>query len=177
MAFDPTAPKPDTKDWTWVVGQRCDFCEFDGRLVTGPEVSSMIPGLVSRWVRVLERDSVAVRPAAEVWSPLEYGCHVRDVFEIFAGRATLILTDDEARFADWDQDATALEQKYWLQKPGQVADELAAQGRQVSGVFAAVPDGAWDRVGRRSNGSVFTVDTLGRYMVHDVVHHLADVRG
>ena len=33
----------------------------------------------------------------------------------------------------------------------------------------------WARVGRRSNGSVFTVDTLGRYFAHDLVHHLHDV--
>ena len=28
----------------------------------------------------------------------------------------------------------------------------------------------------RSNGTVFTVETLGRYHLHDVVHHLWDVR-
>jgi hypothetical protein len=44
-------------------------------------------------------------------------------------------------------------------------------------VFAAVPDGAWGRIGLRSNGSRFTVATLGQYFVHDVVHHLADVNG
>ena len=31
------------------------------------------------------------------------------------------------------------------------------------------------RPGRRSNGSVFTVETLGRYFLHDVLHHLHDV--
>ena len=35
---------------------------------------------------------------------------------------------------------------------------------------------AWDRRGTRSNGSVFTVESLGRYHLHDVVHHLWDVR-
>ena len=33
----------------------------------------------------------------------------------------------------------------------------------------------WQRTGRRSNGSAFTVETLGRYHLHDVVHHLWDV--
>jgi hypothetical protein len=31
-----------------------------------------------------------------------------------------------------------------------------------------VNDGQRQRPGRRSNGSVFTVDTLGRYVAHDV---------
>jgi hypothetical protein len=29
----------------------------------------------------------------------------------------------------------------------------------------------------RSNGSEFTVESLGRYHLHDVVHHLHDVTG
>ena len=35
----------------------------------------------------------------------------------------------------------------------------------------------WDRPGRRGNGSVFTVDSLARYHLHDVEHHLVDVSG
>jgi hypothetical protein len=42
--------------------------------------------------------------------------------------------------------------------------------------FDAVPDGAWGRPGRRSNGSTFTVESLGRYFLHDIEHHLHDVR-
>ncbi len=33
----------------------------------------------------------------------------------------------------------------------------------------------WDRPGRRSNGSEFTIDTLACYHLHDVEHHLHDV--
>jgi hypothetical protein len=177
MASDPEAPVPDVQDWTWVIDERCDFCEFDGRLIAAAEVPSTIPGLVSRWVAVLGRGDVAARPGPAVWSPLEYACHVRDVFGVFAERATLILTEDDARFTNWDQDATALAQRYWRQDPEQVAEQLTERGHHIAGVFAAVPEGAWDRSGQRSNGSIFTLDTLGRYMLHDVVHHLADVRG
>ena len=31
--------------------------------------------------------------------------------------------------------------------------------------------------GVRSDGVAFTVDTFGRYFIHDPVHHLDDVRG
>jgi hypothetical protein len=33
----------------------------------------------------------------------------------------------------------------------------------------------FERPGRRSNGSVFTVRTLGQYFAHDLAHHLHDV--
>jgi hypothetical protein len=38
-----------------------------------------------------------------------------------------------------------------------------------------VPDGAWDRTGTRSDGARFTVASLGRYLLHDPVHHVGDV--
>ncbi|MEU4626935.1 DinB family protein [Actinoplanes sp. NPDC023801] len=173
----PEPPIPDSKDWTWVLDEQCDFCGFDGRHFAAVDVAVTVTQLVPRWIRVLDRDDVAVRPAPAVWSALEYGCHVRDVFGVFAERAELILTDDDARFADWDQDATALAGRYWQQAPEVVAEQLAARARHTSAVFAAVPEYAWNRPGRRSNGSAFTLGSLGRYMVHDVVHHLADVAG
>jgi hypothetical protein len=168
---------PDTKDWTWVLDGRCEFCEFEGRRVAGTEVSAAVSELVPRWLRVLARGDVAVRPAPAIWSPLEYACHVRDVFGVFAERAELILTDNDARFQDWDQDAAALADRYWEQDPESVAEQLTDRARHASAVFAAVPEHGWDRRGRRSNGSVFSLDSLGRYMIHDVVHHLADVAG
>ena len=43
--------------------------------------------------------------------------------------------------------------------------------------IAEIEAAAWDRPGSRSNGSVFTVETLLQYILHDVVHHLWDVTG
>ena len=39
----------------------------------------------------------------------------------------------------------------------------------------AVPEDAWQRGGTRSNGDRFTVDSLARYHLHDLVHHAHDV--
>jgi hypothetical protein len=33
----------------------------------------------------------------------------------------------------------------------------------------------WARPGLRSNGSVFTIGSLGRYLLHDCVHHGWDI--
>jgi len=45
----------------------------------------------------------------------------------------------------------------------------------VAGLYATVTEASKDRRGRRSDGSEFTVETLGQYHLHDVVHHLWDV--
>ncbi len=45
------------------------------------------------------------------------------------------------------------------------------------GATTSVSDDGWSRPGRRSNGDAFTVESIGRYHLHDVVHHLWDVAG
>lgn len=56
-----------------------------------------------------------------------------------------------------------------------MADELAAAAALAAGVYEQVSGAAWERPGLRSNGSRFTVASLGRYHLHHVVHHLRDV--
>jgi hypothetical protein len=99
------------------------------------------------------------------------------VHTLFAQRLGLILDQDDPQFANWNQDDTALEQDYASQRAAEVSQELQAAGEQAAQAWAAVPDDAWDRPGRRSDGSVFTAATLGQYYLHDLVHHLHDVDG
>ena len=124
---------------------------------------------------MLARPDAAVRPRPDVWSALEYGCHVRDVFVLFDRRLRLMLTEDDPLFANWDQDETAQAERYWEQQPDVVADELVAAGDAVAASFAAVGGDEWSRPGRRSDGARFTVESFGRYFVHDWVHHRWDV--
>src|SRR5699024_2237378 len=123
------------------------------------------------------RSEVGQRPRPRVWSPLEYACHVRDAHEVFTARVALMLAEDDPQFADWDQDAVAVEGRYWAQDPDAVARELAANAERTAAGYDAVPADAWSRTGRRGDGAVFTVGSLGRYHLHDVTHHLWDVRG
>jgi len=166
---------PDTKDWTWVLAQRCPECGFTAADVDGPAIGATVRELVPRWVGALSRDDARTRPSPTTWSTLEYGAHVRDVLRTFDGRLELLLTRDDPMFANWDQDATALEDRYDLQDPAVVAAELAAAAEVTAARFDAVTPEQWGRSGRRSNGSEFTVLTLGQYFLHDVVHHLHDV--
>jgi hypothetical protein len=167
--------EPDTKDWTWVLERRCPECGFDGRALDIADLAPTIATNADGWVEALARPDVARRPAPTVWSPLEYACHVRDVHVLFDQRVHLMLDEDDPVFANWDQDVTAVEQRYDLQDPTVVATELGKAADRVAATYRSVSGAQWDRSGRRSNGSVFTVESLGRYHLHDVVHHLWDV--
>jgi hypothetical protein len=176
-ATDGYAPAaPDAKDWTWVLHERCPECGFAGTDVAGPDLAGTVHDLVPRWRAALNRLDARERPEPEVWSALEYGAHVRDVHRVFDERLRRILEEDDPLFPDWDQDATAAAERYDLQDPGRVADELADAAAALAARFQSVRPDQWDRPGRRSNGSVFTATTLGQYFLHDVVHHLHDVR-
>jgi hypothetical protein len=168
---------PDDKDWTWVLETPCPDCGFVATSVGVSDVAPLVRANAATWVEVLGRDGVAERPRPGVWSPLEYACHVRDVFSLFDTRLHLMLDDDGARFANWDQDVTAVEERYGEQDPAVVADQLAAAAEILATSFAAVTPDQHGNTGLRSDGSRFTVTTFAQYLVHDPVHHVWDVTG
>ncbi len=177
MPTAPPAPEPDGKDWTWVIHERCPDCGFDARAVGRGDVPALTRRYAATIGDALSRPDAATRPGAAVWSPAEYGCHARDVCRLFAERLDLMLTEEDPRFANWDQDVTALEDRYWEQAPAAVAAALHAAADVIADAFGLVTGAQWQRPGRRSNGSVFTVDTFARYFLHDLAHHAWDVTG
>ena len=62
------------------------------------------------------------------------------------------------------------------QNGGWLTDELMAAATKLVDLYATVLHDQWQRPGLRSDGSAFTVDSFGRYVLHDIVHHLVDVR-
>lgn len=171
----PDPITPDSKDWTWVLDRPCPQCGFDPADHSLATLPGQFHDSAMSWSSVLARADAAVRPAPDVWSALEYACHVRDVHRLFAQRAALMLEQDEPRFDDWDQDATAIDSRYAEQDPATVDAELVEAAGHVAGLYAAVPAASAARRGTRSNGSEFTVETLAVYHLHDVLHHAHDV--
>ncbi|MGW0158552.1 DinB family protein [Mycobacterium sp. NPDC003323] len=169
--------EPDTKDWTWVLTRACPDCGFDPASVRPADVPERIRADAADWVHRLAGADVRSRPAPGVWSDLEYGCHIRDVHRIFDHRVQLMLTEDDPRFPNWDQDETAIADDYAAQDPAVVAGELFDAATAVADRYDRVPTDAWSRRGLRSNGSEFTVATIAVYHLHDIVHHAWDVTG
>ena len=176
--------EPDTKDWTWVVDRPCPDCGFDPATVEREKLPDLIHESVRDWYPLLLDADFAVRPAPHVWSRLEYAAHVRDVHRIFTERVRRMLDEDNPEFDNWDQDETAVEQEYSLLDPAEVGTELVERGAEAAAAYASVPEDGWQRTGRRKPGedgagperaSEFTVESLGRYHLHDVVHHVWDV--
>ncbi|MFJ3956598.1 DinB family protein [Arthrobacter sp. NPDC090010] len=171
------AIEPDVKDWTWVTERPCPECAFDPRGVGPADVAAAVLEHPSRWDAVLRREDCAVRPSEAVWSPLEYAAHVRDVLELFRERLHLMVLKDGAAFDNWDQDSTAVAKEYRSESPRRVTHQIAEEAVLTARAFREVPPETLEHRGLRSNGSSFTVTTLGSYFLHDLVHHLHDVTG
>ena len=168
---------PDDKDWTWVLDRPCPECGLDAATLPRELLPARIRADSLAWLSVLAAPNVGVRPDDDTWSALEYACHVRDVDRVYAGRVSRMLSEDDPHYENWDQDATAVADRYRDSNPAEVAAELSAAGEALAALFAGVSGPGWQRTGRRSDGASFTVDSIGRYYLHDIEHHLWDVTG
>ncbi|QSB16627.1 DinB family protein [Natronosporangium hydrolyticum] len=176
---------PDRKNWTWVLERACPECGFAAQSIPREQIPARLRACADQWRLVLSgvvmtggaatAEAVRQRPRPDVWSPLEYGCHVRDVCRRFSDRLAQLLAEEAPVFADWDQDAAAVAGRYAEQEPARVAAELVAAAARLADGFEAVTGEQWRRTGSRSDGAQFTVESLGRYFLHDPVHHLHDV--
>lgn len=181
MSDPSTTPmeNPDDKDWTWVLETVCPECEYDVREFDRSTIGTMIRANASDWQQLLAQADDAElrqRPDPATWSPLEYAFHVRDVYELYDYRLSLMLDQDGPHYPNWDQDATAVEKNYNAADPTAIASELGEQAEALASRFDTVSGDQWDRTGFRSDGAAFTVDSFARYLIHDPVHHLWDVR-
>jgi hypothetical protein len=178
---------------------RCEECGFSFDSVPRHEIAGRLRALSRRYREVMRLGAVdntpaldrtgtldgattsgcAVRrrPAPDVWSPLEYTCHVRDVFRVQLDRLALALRVDEPMFEPMRRDVRAVEERYNEQDAWVVLDELAAGAEALADAFAALSPSEWLRTGGYvwPNPQSRTMEWIGRNTVHEGEHHLLDI--
>jgi hypothetical protein len=167
----------DTKNWTWVIERPCPECGFDASDYGNTDIAPAILDNATSWPAVLSRPTVRVRPNDSTWSPLEYAAHVRDVLSVYRERLRLMVDTDDPLYPNWDQDETAVAERYNEQDPTTVGAQLTANAKDLASAFETLAPEQWLRVGRRSDGASFTISSMAKYMTHDLLHHRWDVRG
>jgi len=165
----------ERKDWTWVLERPCDECGLDVSALHRAELAARLRSLAARWRDMLSRGAIIAQPphGDRTWSILYYGEHVRDVFDLFDDRIRAMLKKRKPpTFKDWDQDEAAA--SYGDDDPNKVAYDLAAKAGKIADVLDRIKDDEWAKQGMRSDGALFTVESIVRYLIHDVEHHLWD---
>jgi hypothetical protein len=159
---------------------RCQECGFEYDLV---DAEAAGPGIVAGAAQfaVILRDGtpdLRRRPDRDTWSPLEYGCHVRDVLSVQRERVLTARRTDRPSFEPMGRDERVEHDGYDQQAPDAVARQLTDAAALLANVLARLDAEDWER--RIVYGYPARLERslrwVGVHTLHEVRHHLADVR-
>lgn len=117
---------------------RCDQCGFVYEEVAPGEVSNRLRAMWTRYRHALSgvaSEVLAKRPEREVWSAMEYACHVRDVLLVQRDRTVLALVEDRPSFARMYRDERVALCRYGRHPMEQVLSQLAMASELCAVVF------------------------------------------
>ncbi len=158
----------------------CAQCGFIYDNVAPAAVPGALPERAGRYRRVLSGagpDDLRARPADDVWSALEYACHVRDVLRVQRDRLHLALTRDRPRFEAMGRDERVQRDRYNDQDPSAVGDGLVAAAERLASDLEALDAEGWRRTGVYNWPEVAerSMEWMARHTLHELEHHLGDV--
>jgi hypothetical protein len=159
---------------------RCDECGFIYDLGTAESAGAAIVDGAGELATVL-RDPPAnlrSRPEPQTWSPLEYGCHVRDVMLVQRERVLAARRMHRPTFQPMGRDERVDHDGYAEQDPGDVARQLTDAAQLFANVLARLGQTDWERTVMYNYPKPFerSLRWVAVHTAHEVRHHLLDVR-
>lgn len=169
----PVAASDDTEP--------CDECGFVYDLEGAEGAADLIVAAAGELSALLAGGAavgVRDRPAPETWSPLEYGCHVRDVLLVQRERVLAARRVTTPAFEPMGRDERVEHDGYAEQEPADVARQLTDAALLFAGVLRRLGPGDWART------MVYSYPTrmerslrwVAVHTLHEVRHHLLDAR-
>jgi hypothetical protein len=159
---------------------RCRECGFEYDLDRAPAAAGDIVTGVAPVAAVLggDRAELGRRGEPTTWSPLEYGCHLRDVLLVQRERVLAARRTDTPSFEPMGRDERVDHDGYRAQDPAAVARQLTDAAGLFANVLARLESEDWDRTvvyaypDRRER----SLRWVAVHTVHEVRHHLLDIR-
>ena len=157
----------------------CSECGFEYDLGQSALAgASIVEG--SLLIGAMLRDSgaeVKLRRVPGQWSPLEYGCHVRDVLLVQRERILLARRERCPSLTPMGRDERAEHDGYSEQAPAVVARQLEDSARLVANVLARLGDADWDRtlIYNYPEPAERSLHWVAMHTLHEVRHHRLDM--
>lgn len=158
----------------------CAECGFEYDLAQASNAASSILTGVVELAAVLSDSHADLRTRREpaVWSPLEYGCHLRDVLLVQRERVLMARRVQRPSLEPMGRDERADHDGYAEQQPDDVARQLTVAAQLFANVLGRLDSDDWERsvIYPYSQRVERSLRWLAMHTLHEVSHHLLDVR-
>jgi hypothetical protein len=135
------------------------------------------PQVLERSLRELPDGKLRVRPAAQVFAPIEVAWHLRDIeCEGWLARLRRILDEPTPVLPSIDGDRLAVERAYLTLELEPALAEFAGARRQSLEILRALPPHRWSWSGI-FEGQPLTLTRLAELMLQHDADHLAELSG
>lgn len=158
----------------------CTGCGYAYDLRRAATAGGDIRGLAAEVVVLLSNKAIDVRSRArpDVWSPLEYACHLRDVLVVQRERVLAARRMNGVDCASMGREERAEHDGYNEQDPTEVARQLADAAALFSNVLARFSADDWDRtvIYHYPETHERSLRWVAVHTAHELQHHLLDIR-
>ncbi len=166
-------------EWTRIQSDPCPQCgQHPGALSPG-SLGELAVRSAAAWRAFLvgaDDASLRARPAPDVFSPVQYGAHARDMLRVFGDRIILAVELDEPSVPWFDPGPDGWA-SYRLLDAEHLAVDLEAQAARFASIVGGRAPSDWSRGALRDGVDRFTVSGLACFGVHEAHHHLLDADG
>jgi len=159
--------------------ESCEGCGFVYDLGDATGASAAVTSGATELAALLRAaDEPARRRDPQRWSPLEYACHVRDVLLVQRERVLRARREDTPVVVPMGRDERVEHDGYAQQRPENVARQLVDAAAMFANVLSRLDGRDWDREVAYNYPLLAErpLRWLAVHTVHEVVHHLGDVR-
>ncbi|GAA2644551.1 maleylpyruvate isomerase N-terminal domain-containing protein [Streptomyces lunalinharesii] len=155
-------------------------CGFVYDLSLAPAVSELARGHIGEYEDLLGAGSAVLRrrSAPEVWSALEYACHVRDVLLAQRERVLAARRCEKPVAEPMGRDERVDHDGYAEQRPADVARQLRDAALLFANVLDRLSSADWGRtlVYTYPDREERSLRWLAVHTLHELRHHLHDMR-
>lgn len=157
--------------------EHCGECAFRYDAVPPGQIGAAVVGGADEIAGLLAEPEAGRRRRPEVWSPLEYGCHVRDMLLAQRERVLLARREDAPLAVPMGRDVRVEHDGYAAQAPADVARQLRDAARLFANVLARLPEDQWQRtvVYTYPEPATRTLVWVAAHTLHEVRHHRLDI--
>ncbi|WP_174554341.1 DinB family protein [Nocardia niwae] len=157
----------------------CAECGFVYDLASAADVPSLAREHAVEYADLLGADSAKLRERGkpDVWSPLEYACHVRDVLLAQRERVLAARRSDNPPATAMGRDERVEHDGYAEQNPADVARQIRDAALLFANVLERLGDDDWER----TLGFPYpepadrSLRWLALHTLHELRHHLLDI--